>query len=364
MIVEGWWYLQSRDDGLGVVRGASLAAQIARQSLAFRQGIKSSLLDSVRVIVQAHVSQHHHGAEKQSSGVGLALTSDIRSRTVDSLENGALVTNVAGGGKTETTNQTSAHVGQNVTVQVGHDQDLVVVGQRVGNHLQAGVVEQLSIELDVGEVLGNILGDVQEETIRHLHDGGLVDDADLLAADLGGVLESESQNTLAGLAGDELDALDDTINHDMLDSGVFTLGVLADENGVNAVVGGLVAGNRPARSQVGEEVECSSQGEVEGNMALADRSGEGALEGNLVPLNALNCRRGDAGLAIDKHRCDVNGLPRDRCLGSGEDVLHSLRDLRTNTVSLDDRDREVSAGILLSGELGHLVRVESSVLER
>lgn len=160
MIVEGWWYLQSRNDGLGVVRGAGLAAQIARQSLAFRQGIKSSPLDSVRVLIQAHVSQHHHGAEKQSRGVGLALTSDIRSRTVDSLENGALVTDVAGGGKTEATDQASAHVGQNVTVQVGHDEDLVVVGQRIGNHLQAGVVEQLSIKFDVGEVLGNVLGNV------------------------------------------------------------------------------------------------------------------------------------------------------------------------------------------------------------
>lgn len=99
-----------------------------------------------------------------------------------------------------------------------------------------------------------------------------MDDADLLATDLGGVLEGESQNTLASLTGDELDALDNTVNHDVLDSRVFTLGVLTNENSVDTVVGGLVAGNRPARSQVGEEVECSSQGEVEGNVALADRS--------------------------------------------------------------------------------------------
>ena len=90
--------------------------------------------------------------------------------------------------------------------------------------------------------------------------------------------------------------------------------------------------------------------------------GEGALEGDLVSLNALNGGRGDAGLAIDKHGCDVNGLPRDRCLqfslvkkslayrrrlvitnlDSSEDVLHSLGDLRTNTVTFNDGDREVS----------------------
>ena len=191
---------------------------------------------------------------------------------MDSLEDGALVTNVARGRETKTTDQAGAHVGQDVTVQVGHDQNLVVVGQRVGDHLQAGVVEQLSIELDVREVLGNVVGDLQEQTVGHLHDGGLVDNANLLAADLSGVLESEPQDTLASLTGNELDALDDTINYDVLNSGVFTLSVLTNENGVNTVVRGLVAGNRPARSQVGEEVECSSQSKVEGDMALANGS--------------------------------------------------------------------------------------------
>lgn len=189
---------------------------------------------------------------------------------MDSLEDGALVTNVARGGKTKTTDETSAHVGENVTVEVGHDQDLVVVGVGVGNHLQAGVVEQLGVELDAGEVLGDLLTNVEEETVGHLHDGGLVDNTDLLAANRLGVLEGETEDTLTGLTGDELDALDDTIDDNVLNARVFTLGVLSDQDGVDVIVGGLVASDGSAGSEVGEEVEGSSQSEVQGDMALAD----------------------------------------------------------------------------------------------
>ena len=85
-----------------------------------------------------------------------------------------------------------------------------------------------------------------------------MDDAGLLAADLLGVLEGESQDTLAGLPGDQLDALDDTVDDDVLDARVFTLGVLANQDGVDVVVCGLVAGDGTAWPQVGKEVESPS----------------------------------------------------------------------------------------------------------
>ena len=239
--------------------------------------------------------QHHHGAEKKGGGVGKALASDIWGRTVNGLKDGALVTDVAGGGETKTTDETGAHVGENVTVKVGHDQDLVVVREGVGGHLEAGVVEKLGIELDIGELLGDTLGNAEEETVGHLHNGGLVDNANLLAANGLGVLESVTQDTLAGLAGDELDALNDTINNDVLNAGVFTLGVLTDQHGVNIVIGGLVALDGAARTKVGEEVECPAKGQVQGNVALAN----GGLEVFVRPSKrkgqgaSLDIRPGD-----------------------------------------------------------------------
>ena len=218
------------------------------------------------------MSQHHDGREEERSGVSELLAGNIGGRSVDSLEDGALVTNVSGRSKTKTTDQTSAHIRENVSVQVGHDEDLVVVGERVGDHLQAGVVEELGIELDVRVLLGELTGGAQEKTIGHLHDGGLVDDADLLAADGLGVLEGIAQDALTGLAGDELDGLDDAVDDDMLDARVFTLGVFSDQDGVDAVVGGLEASDGAAGTQVGEEVEGTAEGEVQGDVALADGS--------------------------------------------------------------------------------------------
>lgn len=250
--------------------GLGLAAEITSQGLALGEGVEDGLLDLVGLGVESHVAQHHDGAEEEGGRVGEGLAGNVGSGTVDSLEDGALVTNVTRGRETQTTDQTSAHIGQNVTVQVGHDQDLVVVGERVGDHLQAGVVEELGVELNVGEVLGDITGDVEEETVGEFHDGGLVDDADLLEANGLGVLEGEAENALTGLAGDELDALDDTVDDDVLNARVFALSVLTDENSVDTFVWGLEAGDGAARSEVGKEVEGTTESQVERDVSLTD----------------------------------------------------------------------------------------------
>jgi hypothetical protein len=264
--------LELLHDGLGELPGRSLATKITSECLTLSEGGESGLLNAIGVLVEAHVSQHHHRAEEKSSGVGKTLASDIRGGTVNGLEDGALITDVAGGGKTKTTNETGAHVGENITVEVGHDEDLVVVGNGVGGHLEAGVVEKLSIKLNVRELLGDLLGGLKEETVGHLHDGGLVDDADLLAANGAGMLEGESEDALRGVAGDKLDALNDTIDNNVLNARILALGVLTDQDGVDVIVGGLVSGNRAAGTEVGEEVEGTAQSQVEGDVALADGS--------------------------------------------------------------------------------------------
>ena len=241
-----------------------------KTNLALGQGVKDGLLDATGVVVETHVLQHHDGGQEQSGRVGKTLAGNVGGGAVDGLEDGALVTNVTGGGETETTDQAGAHIGQNVTVQVGHDKDLVVVGGGVGNDLQARVVQQLGVELDIGEVLGDVTGRVEEQTVGHLHDGGLVHDANLLLVDGLGVLEGEAQDALRGLLGDELDALHNTIHNDVLDTRVFTLGVLTDQNSVDAIVGGLVAGNGAAGTDVGEQVEGTAQSQVQGDVALTD----------------------------------------------------------------------------------------------
>jgi hypothetical protein len=321
--------------------------------LALSKDLEDGLLNVAGLLGETHVSQHHDRAEKERGGVSELLASNIGGGAVDSLEDGAVVTNVAGGGKTETTDETSAHVGQNVSVQVGHDEDLVVVGDRVGDHLQAGVVEQLGVKLNVGELLGDLAGGAEEETIGHLHDGGLVHSAHLLPANVAGVLEGVSQHALRGLAGDELDALDNAINHNVLDTGVFSLRVLTDQDSVDVVVGCLVAGDGSAGTDVGEEVEGTAESKVERDVALADGSRKRALEGDQVLLDAGDGLVGDDCLAVlVQARGHVDGLPLDWDVGGRVDVLDRLRNLGTDTITLDESDGVLAVAALLAVELG------------
>ena len=238
--------------------------------LALSNDLEDSLLDIARVVIKTHMLQHHDRTQQQRRWVRKLLARNIRRRTVYSLKDGALVTNVARRCQTKPTDQASAHVGQNVTVQIGHDEHLVVVRYWVRYHLQARVVQQLGVELDVGVLLGDVAGGGEEETVGHLHDGSLVDGAHFLAANLLGVLECEAQDSLRRLACDELDALHYAVDDHVLDTRVLALGVLTDQDGVDIVVGGFVAGDRLAGTQVGEEVECSAERQVEGDMAFAN----------------------------------------------------------------------------------------------
>lgn len=84
--------------------------------------------------------QHHDTAEQESRWVGKCLAFDVGRGTVDGFENGALITDVSGWSQAQSSDKSSEHIGQDVSVQVRHNQDLVVIWERVGNDLQAGVV--------------------------------------------------------------------------------------------------------------------------------------------------------------------------------------------------------------------------------
>ena len=64
--------------------------------------------------------------------------------------------------------------------------------------------------------------------------------------------------------------MDDAVDNDVLDARIFALGIFTDENGVDVVVGGLVAGDGFAWADVSEEVESAAKGEVERDMAFAN----------------------------------------------------------------------------------------------
>lgn len=57
----------------------------------------------------------------------------------------------------------------------------------------------------------------------------------------------------------------------MLDARVFALSVLTYQDCVNVIIGGFVAGDRFAGSNIGEKVECSAESQIERDVTFAYR---------------------------------------------------------------------------------------------
>ena len=77
------------------------------------------------------------------------------------------------------------------------------------------------------------------------------------------VLEGEPRDARRGLLGDDLEALDDARHDLVLEPGVEVLGVLADDDEVDALEPALDAGQVLHRPQVGVEIERLAQPDVD-----------------------------------------------------------------------------------------------------
>ena len=99
-----------------------------------------------------------------------------------------------------------------------------------------------------------------------------MDCSDLSPADFLCVLESKSQYALGGRSRDKLDTLHDAVNDDVFDPGVFTLGVFSNKYGVDIIVSSFISSNGFTRSDVGEQVESSAKGKIEGYMSFSNWS--------------------------------------------------------------------------------------------
>ena len=174
--------------------------------------------------------------------------------------------------------------------------------------------------------------------------------AHLLPANALSILEGISQDTLRGFTGDELDALDDTVNNHVLDARVLPLGVFTNEYSVDVVIWSLITFNRLAGSNVGEEVEGSSEGQIERDMAFSNRSlllsessiagvclayGERALQRNIVLLDARNgCVRDDR-LAVLELGGHVDRFPFDWYLPISVCIVAANSQRRLHTLAAE-----------------------------
>lgn len=266
------------------------------------------------------------------------------------LKHGDVAPHVAAGDDTGAANQGGADVGQNATVQVGHDHDVELLG--LGDSLHAGIIHNHVVNLDGGVVGSNGLDGPAEETVGQLHDVGLVDASDLLAVVGQGEGEGELGDALRLEAGDDLEGLDDARNALVLQAAVFTLGVLSDNDQIYVLVARVVTRDVLDQADGGVDVELLAHGDVKTLVAgSADGGVEDALQAKLVPLEGGDGLAEDLfgtarGAAVDTRSIDL--LPVNGYVVGLEDGLDALGHLSTDAVAGDEGDG------VLAAELGGL----------
>src|SRR5215213_6064628 len=256
--------LQVRDDGLRKLPGSSTAAEILRTRLGALQGRFYACLHPIGLFAVAEVDEHVLGREQRRERVGPVLSGVLRGRAVDGFEDRDLLTYVRPRGDAEPTGEPGTEVREDVAVEVGADQNVVEV--RFHDELHAHVVDDAVVYLleVVLVVLGDLEEDVTEQSVRELHDVGLVDDGDVLAALFFRPLEGHPTDALSTLAGDDLDRLRRMLADGVLYAGVEVLGVLAVDDDVDALIWRLHPGQAQGRPDVPVEVELLAKRHVYG----------------------------------------------------------------------------------------------------
>ena len=144
-----------------------------------------------------------------------------------------------------------------------------------------------------------------------------------------------------------------------LDAGVEVLGVLSDDDHVDVLVARAGARDRERRAQVHVQVEHLAKRHVDAAEARADRSGHGALDGDLVLADRLDDMVGQRCAVLGHHvLAGIGDLPLDVDAGRLDHAAHRRRDLGSDAVAGDEGNGVLGhAWCLLDVGTGHSARL-------
>src|SRR5262245_55347474 len=227
-------------------RVAVAAAELARLH-AMREGAIDGVLDAAGgldgggvVVAVAQPVEHHGGRQQHGGGIGQALSHDVGGGAVAGLEHGVAVTDVGRGRHAHATDQAGGEVRQNVAEHVFRHQH-IEVPRPAQERRRAGVdVDVLAADAVVAR--GLLVKNLAEER-EGAKDIGLVDAVHDAAAAArlaaGAEAEREVEQALRRLARDHQGLARLIVgDHALAHGGEQTFGRLADDDEVDAILGG------------------------------------------------------------------------------------------------------------------------------
>mmetsp|Transcript_4592 Transcript_4592/g.14036 ORF Transcript_4592/g.14036 Transcript_4592/m.14036 type:complete len:278 (+) Transcript_4592:145-978(+) len=228
------------------------------------------------MLVQTHVPKHHHTGEQKCSRIRLSLASNIRCSTMNCFKNGRTITNVGRGSESQPTDEASTQITDDVTVQVGqyhHVQQRRILGQQ-----KTGIIKGYFVVLNHRETGSSFVTRLQEESVTHFHNVRLVNSSHTIALLSHSVLKGVFGHSQRSLLGDQLDTLSHTRLDNVFNATVLTFGVLTYNYDVHIVVAKIQVRNTASRTNICKKVEGLAQGQVQRNMAFADRGAKRTFE--------------------------------------------------------------------------------------
>lgn len=284
------YFLQSLQDILQNLLSGSLSTHIGGQELSSIQVTIDSSVDLGSSLLLAQELEHQSNTADSSNGVGDTLALNVRGTAVAGLADGEAITNVGTGDETQAANKGSSTVGEDVTVEVRGDNDIVELG--LAEELVDHGVDNLLLNEDGGELLGgeSTARGLTEETVSLREHVRLVGDsdhglgtgrgggsrADALAAECN--LTGDVGDAERGMLGNTLDSLGNLAVRG-IDGALFlhvqVLGILADDDQVNGLAV-AVAGSSLDRADVGIQVELLAESH-NGRRVAGDLGARGAL---------------------------------------------------------------------------------------
>lgn len=272
------------DDLVGELRGGGSSSKISSAKKRGLVDVTDGLFDGVSVIGESHVAKHHRGGEDEGSGVGNVLTSNIETDVTGSgLEDGDLLSKVGTRDDTRSSDETASNVSDDVSVQVGGDEDVKLT--RVGDKLHASVINNHLVELDVRVLLGDATSSIEEKTVGHLHDVGLVDGMDLLATVGLGVFESETSDLLRLFSSSNLQRLDNTRNSLVLQTRILSFDLLTNNDEIDTLVASLNGGQAADGDNLDSLLESTTDQQVTRHGTMSVLGVKRTLEEDTIASN-------------------------------------------------------------------------------
>ena len=393
----GWPGLELLDtaaDGCGHFLGTdsrgviAVGFHIVSDISTFSDDIRDGLFEFCGCGFFAEVFEHEFGGEDECGGVDLVLAFVFGCAAMCGFEDGAVDTDVGAWGDAESADESGAEVAEDIPVEVGHDEDVILFGFL--DELHAHVVDEpfhvedfAAVEFsgvgsggggDVGGefrpfVFGSPgicdgAGDVIPEAVGELHDVGFGDGSHGAAAVIGGILEGVVCDACGAFDGDWFDAdaggfgsggdflatgggvdLTDELFGDSFagfefDTGVEVFGVFTDDNEID--VAGFEEGADAfvgfAGANAGVESEFLAEVDVDAAKAFADGGCDGCFESDAVSADGFEDAFGDFTFGFDDFDAAFLDVPFDFHAGGFDAFASCFSDFGTDTITGKESD--------------------------